>query len=154
LLIFSLQISVQTAMRIEVTDVRNDQDDTLIASQLGAYNAAFAARDFKVLRVFARDADGSIIGGLLADTYWQYLEVHKLWVSEAHRNAGHASRLMSAAESEARRRGCRHAFLGTFSFQALGFYLKLGYSEFGRLKAFCGEYERHYLHKRLDASHL
>jgi len=137
-------------MKIEVTDLRNDQDDAFVASQLGAYNATFAIRDFKPLRVFARDTDGSIIGGLLADTYWQYLEVHKLWVHEPHRNMGHASRLMKAAESEARQRGCKHAFLDTFSFQAPGFYLKLGYGEFGRLDGFSGKHERYYLRKRLD----
>ncbi|WCM23536.1 GNAT family N-acetyltransferase [Paraburkholderia bryophila] len=140
-------------MKIEVTDVRNEQDDTFVASQLSAYNAKFTVRDFRLLRVFARDTDGSIIGGLLADTYWQYLEVHKLWVSEAHRNAGHASRLMNAAEDEARLRGCRHAFLDTFSFQAPDFYQKLGYREFGRLEEFNGKHERHYLYKRLDDGH-
>jgi hypothetical protein len=31
------------------------------------------------------------------------------------------------------------------------FYLKLGYAEFGRLPGFSGKYDRHYLHKRLDA---
>jgi hypothetical protein len=54
-----------------------------VASQLSTYNASFTVRDFRLLRVFARNADGSIVGGSLADTYWQYLEVHKLWVSEA-----------------------------------------------------------------------
>lgn len=53
-------------MKIEVTDVRNEQDDAFVASQLRAYNATFAVRDFKLLRVFARDTNGSIIGGLLA----------------------------------------------------------------------------------------
>lgn len=140
-------------VKIEITDLRNDRDDSFVASQLSTYNASFTARDFRLLRVFARDADGSILGGLLADTYWQYLEVHKLWVSEVHRNKGHAARLMNAAESEARLRGCKHAFLDTFSFQALGFYQKLGYIEFGRLGEFSGKHERHYLHKRLDDIH-
>ncbi|MGF6648088.1 GNAT family N-acetyltransferase [Paraburkholderia sp. GAS82] len=137
-------------MKIEVTDAQNEHDDAFVVSQLRAYNAAFTVKDFKLLRVFARDADGSVVGGLLADTYWQYLEVHVVWVSEAHRNAGHASQLLNAAENEARQRGCKHAFLDTFSFQARGFYEKLGYSEFGRLEEFSGKHERHYLHKRLD----
>jgi GNAT superfamily N-acetyltransferase len=137
-------------MKIEVTDVRNEADDAFVAAQLSAYNAEFITRDFRVLRVFARDADGSVIGGLLADTYWQYLEIHKLWVSDAHRKLGHASRLLEAAEAEARRRGCKQAFLDTFSFQAPGFYQKLGYREFGRLEEFGGEHSRYYLHKRLD----
>ncbi|CAE6754490.1 hypothetical protein R75461_03088 [Paraburkholderia nemoris] len=54
-------------MKIEVTDVRNAQDEAYVASQLGAYTAAFAVKDFKSLHVFARDGDGSIVGGLLAD---------------------------------------------------------------------------------------
>ncbi len=140
-------------MKIEVTDAQNEHDDAFVVAQLRAYNAAFTVKDFKLLRVFERDADGSIIAGLLADTYWQYLEVHVVWVSEAHRNAGHASRLLHAAENEARRRGCRHAFLDTFSFQAPGFYQKLGYGEFGRLAEFSGEHERHYLHKSLVDTH-
>ena len=68
----------------------------------------------------------------------------------SHRNAGHTSRLLGAAESEARQRGCKHAFLDAFGFQALGFYHRLGYSEFGRLEEFSGKHERHYLHKRRD----
>jgi ribosomal protein S18 acetylase RimI-like enzyme len=137
-------------MKIEVTDVGNAHDDAFVVSQLRAHNAAHAVKDFKLLRAFVRDVDGNIIGGLLAETYWQYLEVNVLWVSEGHRNAGHASRLMNAAESEARQRGCKHAFLDTFSFQALGFYQRLGYSEFGRLEEFSGKHERYYMHKRLD----
>jgi len=137
-------------MNIEVTEVRNERDDAFVSAQLSAYNAAFTQRDFKPLRVYVREVDGSVIGGLMADTYWEYLDVHKLWVSDAHRNAGHASRLLNAAEDEARRRGCKHAFLDTFSFQALDFYLKLGYREFGRLEGFSGKHARYYLYKQLD----
>ncbi|HEV2595821.1 MAG TPA: hypothetical protein VGU01_11525 [Sphingomicrobium sp.] len=39
-------------MKIEVTDVRNELDDAFVALQLGAYNAAFTAKDFKLLLVF------------------------------------------------------------------------------------------------------
>ena len=37
------------------------------------------------------------------------------------------------AEQEARRRGCRYAQLTTYSFQARGFYEKLGYSVVGQM---------------------
>jgi predicted GNAT family acetyltransferase len=64
-----------------------------------------------------------------------------------YRERGLASDLMVVAESEALERGCKHAFLDTFSFKALGFYKKLGYAEFGRLCGFSGQYERHFLKK-------
>ncbi|MGF6859207.1 hypothetical protein [Paraburkholderia sp. CI3] len=50
-------------MKIEVTDVRNEQDDGFIQAQLRAYNADFTVKDLKALRVFARDSGGIIIGG-------------------------------------------------------------------------------------------
>lgn len=133
-------------MRVELTDDRDVQHDGFVLTQLRAYNAEPTLKDFRALRVFARDA-GSIICGLLADMLWEYLEVHVLWVETAHRNVGHATRLMNAAEKEARHRDCKHAFLYTFSFRARGFYEKIGYREFGRLIEFGGKHERYYLHK-------
>ena len=50
-----------------------------------------------------------------------------LWVSEALRGQGFGQRLVEMAERRATERGCRHVFLDTFSFQAPGFYEKLGY---------------------------
>ena len=62
MLLFALRVSCQSIMKIEVTDVQNADDDAFVVSQLRAYNAAFTVKDFKLLRVFARDPDGSIIG--------------------------------------------------------------------------------------------
>jgi ribosomal protein S18 acetylase RimI-like enzyme len=138
-------------MKIEVTDSPRAEDEAFVIAQTRQYNDAYAENDHKSLCVFARDEAGNIIGGLTGRTYWRYLDIAFLWVNEKHRGAGHATELMRAAEAEARERGCERVFLDTLSFQALGFYLKLGYAEFGRLPGFCGKYDRYYLHKRLDA---
>jgi GNAT superfamily N-acetyltransferase len=139
-------------VKLEVTDTPRKEDEAFVIAQTRKYNSAFAEDDHKCLCVFARDDAGNIIGGLTGRTYWQYLDIAFLWVDEKHRGEGHAIQLMKAAEAEARERGCERAFLDTLSFQALGFYLKLGYTEFGRLPGFSGRYDRHYLHKRLDAT--
>jgi GNAT superfamily N-acetyltransferase len=138
-------------MRIEVTDAPRKEDEAFVIAQTRKYNAAFAENDHKSLCVFARDEVGNIIGGLTGRTYWQYLDISFLWVDEKYRGEGCATKLMNAAEAEARKRGCGRVFLDTLSFQALEFYLKLGYVEFGRLDGFSGRYDRHFLHKRLDA---
>jgi ribosomal protein S18 acetylase RimI-like enzyme len=136
-------------MKIEVTASPLEQDEAFVVAQTRAFNSVFMPDDVQALCVFARDASGNIVGGLTGKTYWNYLDISFLWVHEAHRGAGHATALMSAAESEARSRGCFNVFLDTFSFQALCFYRKLGYSEFGRLSGFAGSHDRHYLHKAL-----
>ena len=57
--------------------------------------------------------------------------------------------MVAAAEAEARKRGIRNVYLDTFSFQAPGFYKKLGYREFGKLKDFPPGHTRHWMTKAL-----
>jgi hypothetical protein len=59
-----------------------------------------------VLTIGARDVDKKIIGGLVAQL----------------------QSLLEAAETEAQTRGCLHAAVDTFEFQARGSYEKHGYS--------------------------
>src|SRR6202044_2142900 len=126
-----------------------DTDEAFVIAQTRAYNASFAESDVRPLCVFIRDENHAIIGGLTGKTYWRYLDIAFLWVEEKYRKQGIATKLMRAAESEAFIRGCEHVFLDTLSFQALGFYRKLGYTEFGRLSGFSGKHDRYWLRKSL-----
>jgi len=139
-------------MKLEVTATPSQADEEFVIAGTRSYNRAFAESDGQSLCVFARDEEGTIIGGVIARTYWQYLEVKFLWVHEHHRKEGLGSKVMHAAETEALRRGCTGAFLDTLSFQARGFYEKLGYAEFGRLPSFSGKHERHFMQKSLRAA--
>jgi hypothetical protein len=55
---------------------------------------------------------------------------------------------MGCAEGRAVERGCHSAWVDTFSFQAPGFYRKLGYEVFGELD-YPPEHKRFFLRKRL-----
>ncbi|MGK6316851.1 hypothetical protein [Neorhizobium sp. DT-125] len=52
-------------------------------------------------------------------------------------------------EEEARRRGCQRAVVETSSFQAPGFYIRLGYEEFGRVAFAVEGHARIFLSKHL-----
>ena len=58
-----------------------------------------------------------------------HLPVDLLFVPEEQRKSGVGRQLVQSAEEEARRRGCRGVWLDiySFSFQARGFYKRLGY---------------------------
>ncbi len=88
--------------------------------------------------VFAavRDADEALVGGLVAATYLGWLYVHALWLPEHARGQGLGSALLGMVEKTAIERGCTHALLETFDFQALPFYQKHGYAIFSELKDF------------------
>ena len=79
-----------------------------------------------------------------------WLFIRYLWVSEALRGKGIGRKLMADAEARALERGCHSAWVDTFSFQAPGFYPKLGYTVFGELDYPPG-HKRIFLQKRLGA---
>jgi ribosomal protein S18 acetylase RimI-like enzyme len=104
--------------------------------------------DYKPLAITVRER-GQIVGGLVARMFLGWLFIELLWVSDQRRQRGLGRSLMQKAESEARKRGIRNAYLDTFSFQAPGFYKKLGYREFGKLKNFPAGHTRHWMTKAL-----
>lgn len=89
-------------------------------------------RDDRDLAAFVRDESGAMIAGLTGFTWGGYAKVEYLWIAGPHRRAGLGRRLLTAAEDEARARGCDLIVLDTHDFQAPGFYAKLGYKRCGR----------------------
>ncbi|BBK39647.1 N-acetyltransferase [Allostella sp. ATCC 35155] len=90
------------------------------------------------------------IAGLYAQSYWGWMCVDELWVDARRRGRGLGRRLMEAAEEEAVARGCRGMWVDTWSWQARGFYEKLGFEVFGAIEDFPPPHGRFFLKKRLD----
>jgi GNAT superfamily N-acetyltransferase len=90
-----------------------------------------------------------ITGGLYGSTAFSHLWIELLFVPEPMRGVGIGRKLMMIAEAEAVQRGCNAAALDTFSFQARGFYERLGYSVFGTLGDCPPGHSRFFLTKRL-----
>jgi GNAT superfamily N-acetyltransferase len=105
----------------------------IVIDHLDAYNLGVTGLTaYSPVNFFLHDDGDEIVGGLLGAIWGGVLHVRILWVAEALRGRGHGRRLLEAAERRAAERGCRHVFLDTFSFQAPGFYEKLGYQIFAR----------------------
>jgi GNAT superfamily N-acetyltransferase len=118
----------------------NEADHAFVVERLLAFNIEHseAYRQLRQpehaaqpLEIFLRDSSGAIVGGLIAETYWGWLCIYKLWLDARVRGGGYGTKLVQMAEDEARRRGCRFSRLETFGFQARGFYEKLGYRVVG-----------------------
>jgi len=99
----------------------------------------------------ARDGKGRLLGGLILQSYWKESYVELLWLSDRARGRGTGRRLIEEAERRARRRGSLLVHLNTYSFQAPGFYEKLGFKRVGGMSGSPPGESRHFYVKRLPA---
>jgi GNAT superfamily N-acetyltransferase len=117
---------------IVIRDTASDADVAELRDALHEFNfAATGYRDGRSLSCFLRDADGVLVAGIDGFTWGGYARVDYLWVAAALRGNGLGTRLLDAAEDEARRRGCATIVLDTHSFQAPDLYRARGYVEIG-----------------------
>jgi GNAT superfamily N-acetyltransferase len=99
-----------------------------LEDRLSEFNAGVTGiTDGEWLAIFMKDERGRTVAGICGNTWGGCLEIRQLWVEESLRHQGWGTRLLGAAEQEARRRGCRQIVLTTFSFQAPAFYAKHGF---------------------------
>ena len=116
---------------VEIRDAASEADSAALRDALHEFNFATTGfRDGRALACFVRDGP-ELIAGIDGFTWGGYARVDSLWVAEPHRGTGLGSELLSAAEDEARRRGCTTIVLDTHSFQAPALYRKRGYDEVG-----------------------
>jgi GNAT superfamily N-acetyltransferase len=105
------------------------------------------------LVVTLRDADREVRAGIVGGVHLGWLNVDSLWVEERLRGQGYGSELLAQLESLSLSHGASRAFLDTMEFQAVGFYLRRGYVEFGRISDFARGFDRVFLQKALIDEH-
>lgn len=128
-------------------------DERVVHDGLRAFNeAVIGPPEARPLAVFARDAAGRVVGGLIGESKWRWLYVAKLWLPRELRGQGLGSRLLAAAEAEAWRRDCLGVFLDTFEYQALPFYERHGYELFGTLDGYPPGWRQYHVRKLRPAT--
>jgi ribosomal protein S18 acetylase RimI-like enzyme len=117
---------------IVIGDSRSDTDSAALHAAIHEFNfAATGYRDDRGLSCFVRDDEGELVAGIEGFTWGGYARIDYFWVHENLRGRGIGTRLLAAAENEARQRRCLKVVLDTHSFQAPELYRSLGYREVG-----------------------
>ena len=137
---------------ISVCEHPTDEERDAILGPLAAFNTANGyPADLQLVAITLKDDADTTVGGLWGKTIYDWLFIDYLVVPSSMRGRNLGSELMARAEQIALDRGCVGAWLTTFSFQARGFYERLGYEVFGCLENSPGENARLFLRKRLQS---
>ncbi|KOO08955.1 GNAT family N-acetyltransferase [Vibrio hepatarius] len=109
----------------------------LIYNGLKSFNLKhFPDEEMQSLACVAEDPGGNFLGGLTGQIFTNTLFVEFLWLDDSNRSAGIGSKLMAEVEQQAKKLGVTDIYLDTYTFQAPGFYAKLGFEEVGRYTGF------------------
>lgn len=106
-------------------------------------------RDGRLFSILLRDEGEEIAGGIYGWTWGGCCFVDKLWLHARLCGGGVGRRLMAAVEALARERGCRQILLDTHSFQAPGFYRKLGFEPVYEIEGYPAGHAKIGMRKRL-----
>lgn len=121
-----------------------------LGDAINAFHARTVPQDAQRFALLLRDEGDRLVAGLSGLLSWQWLFVEALWVGDTWQRRGIGRALLARAEAHAVAAGCHSAWLDTF--QARGFYLALGYQQFGALDDYPPGQTRFFLRKRLVAA--
>jgi ribosomal protein S18 acetylase RimI-like enzyme len=147
-------VSINRRMNLKVSDKIDRQAYNEIVELIIDFNLS-KTQDHKneinkPIEIIARNHKNEIIGGLYGRSLWGTLEIKTFAVKPENRNDGIGKKLMLEAEKEALNRNCRFISLDTFSFQASGFYEKLGFKKIGTETDFPKGFEKYYYRKKIE----
>lgn len=74
-----------------------------------------------------QNEEGKLLAGISGKTFGNWFLIDYLWVDDSLRQQKIGTRLLLAAEGQAKERGCRFVLLDTLDFQAKPFYERHGY---------------------------
>ncbi len=125
-------------MKFSVTEGEPDpRDFKALSDGLLSYHAQQGhPRKSEKLSIFLKDENGKAHAGIIVTFLWNGMHIDSLWVDSELRGKGYGTQLMKMAEEEAVKRRCTIAYTDTFTWQAPGFYEKLGYTLYGNLDNF------------------
>ena len=141
-------------LRPEILRTEDEAAIKAVLDGLTVFNdaATGAPQDGGPLSAILRDGEGGpVLGGALGHVYGAWLHVRLFHIPEPLRRHGWGRKLLTMLEDEARRLGAVGAHLDTFSFQARGFYERLGYRLHGTLEGNPPGHARYFLSKRFTS---
>lgn len=140
-------------MKLRMIRENNNESKKNINERLYYFNLAHFPEElrgrYEEVNIFLKDENDNVLGGILGEICWNWLEIHVLIMDDSLRTKGYGTKLLMEAEEIAKEQKCDFIKLDTLSFQALDFYKKHGYEVYGTLPNVGRDFNHYYLKKDL-----
>jgi GNAT superfamily N-acetyltransferase len=136
---------------LSVLETPDHDDIHFLEDRLYEYNVERTGyADGRLLAIFLRGEEDEIKAGIYGWTWGAACEIRLLWVHQTWRGRDVGTRLLLAAEEEARARGARQIVLDTHSFQAPDFYRRFGFETLAFVEDYPRGHKKIFLRKSLS----
>lgn len=135
------------------SDVLSDDERAIaqrLIDEINQFNLkATGITEFHEMLIVETDDDGELTAGVYGWSWGGMCWIEALWVREDMRQRGLGTRLLAAAEQEARGHDCAQLALDTHTFQAAAFYTRRGFETVGELTDYPRGHSKLLLRKQL-----
>jgi GNAT superfamily N-acetyltransferase len=149
--------SVDQSDQLTFSNTPTEQEVDLIRRRLEAFNREQTHGKYDEpgieINLVLKDSAGNVVGGINASTMLRVMHLEALWVAREHRKLGYGRDLVLAAERIGFEKGCITSQTWSLSFQAPGFYQKIGYEVLGVYDGYPDGITETVLMKRLQPPH-
>lgn len=138
--------------KLHITEIGTPLDSDLneLRAGLRDYNHSQTSEYlYEQVACFVKAEDGTILGGASGLISWAWLHIELLWCHESIRMNSYGSKLVSAMESHAIKKGAEYTRVETADFQALEFYKKHHYKIYAELPNCPPGHMSYFLKKKL-----
>lgn len=115
-------------MKCSIHTDMTPEEKTFVRAGLIEFADTFTEpRNYREFGIVLRDDDSNPVGGVTANTVWDWLQIDMFWIKDEFHGRGYGRGLLKAAESMGREMGCNFSKLDTFEFEAKELYEGNGY---------------------------
>ena len=130
------------------------EDNPVQSALLDYERSVIPAPDYGLemeLRLYIQGESDELLGGAIATTRWNALNILSLWVDESLRGQGFGSALVDELEEQAAVLGCERVLLETSTAHSYEFYNYKGFELVGYVDGYPAGGQYYYLHKIIEA---
>ncbi len=146
----------ENSNRFVIIDNPSEEEIKIVQKGLEDNNKSYPNGELDIptpdISLVLKDDNGNIVGGVITSMLTGVMHLEVLWIDEKYRGRGYGRDLVLQAERIGKEKGYPASQTWTFSFQAPGFYQRIGYKVLGIFEGYTEGITEYILLKKFESN--